>query len=334
MEQFTGTGAIHGNLDPVIAVSHLTKRYGERVALDDVSFRVDRGDIIGILGPNGAGKSTLLRLLLRLSTPTSGDIRVAGHGQHARTADVARSTGYVAQDSMFDYRATPRNELNFQGRLFGMSKRQAQVRVEELLANVGLETAADVRIVTLSGGNRRRLDMAMAQLHSPELIVLDEPTQGLDVESRAQMWDTLEHLGASGVTIVFSTHDMAEAEKHARRLLIVKGGKILADDTTASICAAHRSDVLILTLDNVSDAPGLVEAARAFSVGAPWVADSQLFVPMTNAQKDGLSVAESLRAAGASIVEFQVKRQSLEAAYLTIAKTRFDKPQARARRAG
>jgi ABC-2 type transport system ATP-binding protein len=333
MKQSASTGPVYGNLDPVIAVSHLTKRYGERVALDNVSFRVDRGDIVGILGPNGAGKSTLLRLLLRLSVPTSGDIRVAGHGESARTADVARSTGYVAQDSMFDYRATPRSELNFQGRLFGMSKKQAQIRVEELLANVGLDATADVRIVTLSGGNRRRLDMAMAQLHSPELIILDEPTQGLDVESRAQMWDTLEHLGASGVTVVFSTHDMAEAEKHARRLLIVKGGKILADDTTASICAAHRADVLILTLDNADNEAGLVETARRFSTGEPWIAERQLFVPMADAQKNGLSVAESLRAAGASIVEFEVKRQSLEAAYLAIAKTRFDKPQPRPRRA-
>jgi len=330
MRHFAATGIAHETLAPIIAVRNVTKRYGERVALDDISFRVDRGEMVGILGPNGAGKSTLLRLLLRLSTPTEGDIEVAGHGRHARTADVARSTGYVAQDSMFDYRATPRSELNFQGRLFGLSKKQAQARVEELLANVGLDATADVRIVTLSGGNRRRLDMAMAQLHSPELIILDEPTQGLDVESRAQMWDTLEHLGASGVTILFSTHDMAEAEKHARRLLIVKNGKILADETTAAICAAHRSDMLIMTLDN-SDGPDLLETARRFSAGEPWITERNLFVPMTNAQKDGLLVAESLRAAGASIVEFEIKRQSLEAAYLAIARTRFDKLQPRPR---
>lgn len=330
MRHFAATAIAHETLGPIVGVNNVTKHYGQRVALDGISFRVDRGEMVGILGPNGAGKSTLLRLLLRLSTPTSGEIEVAGHGRHARTADVARSTGYVAQDSMFDYRATPRSELTFQGRLFGLSKKQAQLRAEELLANVGLDATADVRIVTLSGGNRRRLDMAMAQLHSPELIILDEPTQGLDVESRAQMWDTLEHLGASGVTILFSTHDMAEAEKHARRLLIVKNGKILADDTTAAICAAHRSDMLILTIED-TDTPGLIETARRFSTDEPWIAERHLFVPMTNAQKDGLLVAESLRAAGASIIEFEIKRQSLEAAYLAIAKTRFDKPQPRPR---
>ncbi|MDV3456052.1 ABC transporter ATP-binding protein [Sphingomonas sp. HF-S4] len=330
MRHFAATAIAHETLGPIVAVSNVTKHYGQRVALDGISFRVDRGEMVGILGPNGAGKSTLLRLLLRLSTPTSGEIEVAGHGRHARTADVARSTGYVAQDSMFDYRATPRSELTFQGRLFGLPKKQAQLRAEELLANVGLDATGDVRIVTLSGGNRRRLDMAMAQLHSPELIILDEPTQGLDVESRAQMWDTLEHLGASGVTILFSTHDMAEAEKHARRLLIVKNGKILADDTTAAICAAHRSDMLILTIEDTAT-PGLIETARRFSTDEPWIAERHLFVPMANAQKDGLLVAESLRAAGASIVEFEIKRQSLEAAYLAIAKTRFDKPQPRPR---
>jgi ABC-2 type transport system ATP-binding protein len=258
---------------------------------------------------------------------------VAGHDARARTADVARSTGYVAQDSMFDYRATPRTELYFQGRLFGMTRREAKARSGDLLASAGLEAAADVRIVTLSGGNRRRLDLAMAQLHSPELIILDEPTQGLDVESRARIWDTLEHLSTTGVTILFSTHDMAEAEQHARRLLIVQGGRILADDTTAAICAAHRVDVLILSLEGAEDDPNLLEAARRHANGEPWIADRQLFVPVDDAQKNGLTVAEALRAAGANITEFQIKRQSLEAAYLTIAKARFDKAPAPLRRA-
>jgi ABC-2 type transport system ATP-binding protein len=319
--------------EAMVEVSHVTKRYGARTALDDVSFKVRKGDIVGILGPNGAGKSTLMRLLLRLTKPDSGEIIVAGHSAEARTADVARSTGYVAQDSMFDYRATPRTELIFQGRLFGMSKREAKARADELLASADLKASADVKIVTLSGGNKRRLDLAMAQLHSPELIILDEPTQGLDVESRARMWDTLEQLSSAGVTILFSTHDMAEAEQRARRLLIVQGGKILADDTTAAICAAHRADVLILTLGGAEVDPGLLEAARYHSNGEPWIADRQLFVPMDDAQKNGLTAAEALRSAGAAITEFQIKRQSLEAAYLTIARARFDKAPAPLRRA-
>ena len=322
-----------GAIRPAVAVQHVTKRYGGCIALDDVTFTVANGDIVGILGPNGAGKSTLLRLLLRLSTPTSGAIFVGDHGQHAGTADVARSTGYVAQESMFDYRATPRNELCFQGRLFGMSRKRARERATELLALVGLDAAADVQIMTLSGGNRRRLDIAMAQLHSPELIILDEPTQGLDVESRARVWETLEQLSGTGVTIMFSTHDMAEAEQHARRLLIVQDGKILTDGDTASICAAHQSDVLILTLDRVENERALVDSARCHANGEPWIANRQLFIPMADAQKNGLSVAEALRSSGAAITEFQIKRQSLEAAYLNIAKARFEKAGPPLRRA-
>lgn len=306
--------------DAAILVSHVTKAYGARVALDDVSFSVARGDIVGILGRNGAGKSTLLRLLLRLSTPTAGLLQVAGQGERARTADVAQRTGYVAQDSMFDYRATPRSELQFQARLFGMSRRVASTRAGELLALVGLADSADGRIVTLSGGNRRRLDIAMAQLHYPDLIILDEPTQGLDVQSRADVWIALERLNREGVTIVFTTHDMAEAEQHARRLLMMQGGRILADDTTAAICAAHRADVLILALEGVWDERSLLDTARRFTAAEPWIADQRLFLPMDDAQKDGLVVAEAVRSGGATITEIQIKRRSLEAAYLAIAR--------------
>ena len=318
--------------DEVILVSHVSKNYGARVALDDVGFVVARGEIVGILGRNGAGKSTLLRLLLRLSTPTSGTLRVTGQGERARTADVARRTGYVAQDSMFDYRATPRSELQFQARLFGLSRRAASRRADELLALVGLDGSADVRIVSLSGGNRRRLDLAMAQLHSPELIILDEPTQGLDVQSRADVWDALERLNTEGVTILFSTHDMAEAEQHARRLLIVQNGRILADDATAAICAAHHADVLILALTGPVDEPSLINAARPFATEEPWFVDRRLFVPMRDAQKDGLAAAEALRTGGATIAEFQIKRRSLEAAYLAIARGSIDTKPAQLRR--
>ncbi len=319
--------------DPVILVDHVTKTYGASRALDDVSFSVARGDMVGILGRNGAGKSTLLRLLLRLSVPTTGTLHVAGLDERARTADIARRTGYVAQDSMFDYRATPRGELRFQARLFGMSRNAASRRSEELLALVGLETTADNRIVTLSGGNRRRLDLAMAQLHSPELIILDEPTQGLDVQSRVDIWDALERLNAEGVTILFSTHDMAEAEQHARRLLIVQNGRILADDTTAAICAAHQADMMILALAGPIDETSLLNAARPFAADEPWIIDRKLFMPMRDAQKDGLLAAEGLRTAGATIAEFQLKRRSLEAAYLAIARGPIDAKPTPIRRA-
>lgn len=319
--------------DPVVWVDHVTKTYGPRRALDDICFTVRRGDKVGILGRNGAGKSTLLRLLLRLSTPTSGTLCVAGQGERARTSDVARCVGYVAQESMFDYRATPRSELHFQARLFGMSRSQALQRSEELLALVGLEMSADNRISTLSGGNRRRLDLAMGQLHSPELIILDEPTQGLDVQSRIEIWAALDALNAAGVTILFSTHDMAEAEQHARRLLIIQEGRIIADDTTEAICASHQMDMMILALGGPIDETSLLNTARPFSSGEPWLADRKLFIPMRDAQKDGLRAAEGLRAAGATIAEFQIKRRSLEAAYLAISRGTIDKWSANQRAA-
>lgn len=319
--------------DAVISVQHVSKNYGTRLALDDVSFAIAPGEVVGLLGRNGAGKSTLLRLLLRLSKPTSGILSVAGQDERARTADVARRTGYVAQDSMFDYRASPRNELQFQARLFGMSRAAAARRTEELLALMGLESAADSRIVTLSGGNRRRLDLAMAQLHSPELIILDEPTQGLDVQSRTDVWKALEQLNAKGVTILFSTHDMAEAEQNARRLLIVQNGRILADDSTAAICAAHQADMMILSLAGPLDEPSLLNAARSFATEEPWIIDRKLFVPMRDAQKDGLTAAEALRGVGATIAEFQIKRRSLEAAYLAIAREGVDPKPPTLRRA-
>jgi ABC-2 type transport system ATP-binding protein len=200
-------------------------------ALAGVSFAVRPGEVFALLGPNGAGKSTTIRILTTLSAPTSGRARVAGFDVVDQPREVRRRIGYVAQASGVDPTATGRENLLLQGRLFRLPTPVLRKRVAELLDLFALADAADRAAQTYSGGMKRRLDVAMGLVHQPEVLFLDEPTTGLDPESRTVMWQEVRRLAEGGLTLLLTTHYLEEADQLARRLAIIDRGKVVAEGT-------------------------------------------------------------------------------------------------------
>jgi ABC-2 type transport system ATP-binding protein len=219
----------------------LVKNYGEVEAVRGVDLRVGRGEVFGFLGPNGAGKSTTVRMLTTLLTITSGEAYVCGIDV-ARDPDAARRRiGVALQEAGLDPRQTGRELLVLQGRLFGMSPAEAAERARALLALVELEDAADRRIKTYSGGMKRRLDLASALVHEPEVLFLDEPTTGLDPASRLTVWDEVRRINARGTTVFLTTQYLEEADQLCDRLAIIDGGLIVREGTPAQLKADLRS---------------------------------------------------------------------------------------------
>jgi ABC-2 type transport system ATP-binding protein len=215
-----------------IEVEDLRKVYSGGVeALCGVSFAVRAGEVFALLGPNGAGKSTTVRILTTLSAPTGGQARVAGFDVVRQPREVRRRIGSVAQNSGVDPTATGRENLILQGHLFRLAAPELRARTEELLHLFQLEAAADRPAATYSGGMKRRLDVAMGLIHRPEVLFLDEPTTGLDPESRAVMWKEVRRLAAEGLTLLLTTHYLEEADQLAQRIAIVDGGRVVAAGT-------------------------------------------------------------------------------------------------------
>jgi ABC-2 type transport system ATP-binding protein len=221
-------------------------RHGVVLAVDGIDLNVDRGLIFGFLGPNGAGKTTTLRMLATLLSPTAGEARVAGFDLRREAQSVRARIGYVGQSGGTNHSVTGRAELIFQSRLYGLMARDARRRAAELLATFELEGCADRATETYSGGQRRRLDVTLGLVHRPDLLFLDEPTTGLDPQSRARMWDEVRRLRAAGTTIFLTTHYLEEADALCDRLAIIDHGRIVAGGTPAELKQAVAADVVTL----------------------------------------------------------------------------------------
>ncbi|MBE1523509.1 ABC transporter ATP-binding protein [Nesterenkonia lutea] len=234
----------------MISVSGLTKRYGSHTAVDDLSFDVDEGSTFAFLGTNGAGKSTTISCLTTLKRPTSGEVSVLGHRVGHSDRRIRRSIGVVFQDSLLDPILSVRENLLIRGSLYGMSSAAARRRMGELSEVLEVEEFLDQRYGSLSGGQRRRADIVRALLHDPKLLFLDEPTTGLDPDSRERVWDTVTELQRSlGLTIFLTTHYMEETER-ADQVFIIDHGRIVASGTPSRLRAEHSRDELRLTLNS------------------------------------------------------------------------------------
>jgi len=231
-----------------IETTNLTKKYGDLVAVDKLSLTIDYGEVFGLLGPNGAGKTTIISMLCTITNPTSGTATVNGFNILKQSANVRRSIGIVFQDPSIDDRLTGRENLQLHACLYDIPTELTRRRVAEVLNLVGLEDRADDPMRTYSGGMRRRLELARGLLHSPKVLFLDEPTLGLDPQTREHLWTYIENLSRSSeITIILTTHYMEEADRLCSRVAIIDYGKIKVVDTPANLKAALKGDVITVT---------------------------------------------------------------------------------------
>ncbi len=302
----------------MIQVNDLTKTYPGGVrALDGISFSVGDGEIFALLGPNGAGKSTTVRILTTLSTPDGGSASVAGHDVVREAGAVRRSIGSVAQSSGVDLLATGRENLELQARIFRLPPAERTRRVEELLELFGLAEAAARKVKTYSGGMKRRLDVAMGLIHRPRVLFLDEPTTGLDPESRAAMWREVRRLATGGLTILLTTHYLEEADELAGRVAIVDRGRIVAEGEPERLKAELRGDQVTVELEEpgrAAEALGLLEGLDGLH---EVMADGgRIFAQAEGGARRIPTVVSTLEGAGLAVAQIALSRPSLDDVYL------------------
>ena len=213
-------------MENVIEISHLNKSYGDVKAVSDLSLRVKRGELFAFLGVNGAGKSTTISIICRIQKKDSGDVKVCGHDVEKELTQISRKIGVVFQSSALDVQLSARDNLRSRGALYGITGKAFEKRLNELAATLDFAEFADRPLMKLSGGQKRRIDIARALLHEPEILILDEPTTGLDPQTRKLLWDVIERLRREkGMTVFLTTHYMEEAAD-ADRVTIIDGGMI------------------------------------------------------------------------------------------------------------
>lgn len=223
---------------PVLECRGLVKRFGDRVAVDGVSFAIGLGETYGLLGPNGAGKTTTISMLCGLLTPNGGQVVVAGHPMSGSAIEAKAAIGLVPQDLALYEDLSARDNLRFFGRLQGLRGKELGARLDEVLEVVGLADRADERIDTYSGGMKRRANIAVGLLHRPRLLVLDEPTVGVDPQSRNAILESVERLSRQGLSVLYTTHYMEEAERLCDRIGIIDDGRLVAEGTRRELISS------------------------------------------------------------------------------------------------
>jgi len=233
--------------DYVIEATGLTKAYGRNKVLEGITLRVKRGTMLALLGPNGAGKTTTVRILSTLLQPDAGTVTIEGYDVLRQADEVRGVIGLTGQSAAVDEMLTGRENLVMMGRLYHLTKASAKARTEELLEEFDLVEAANRTLKTYSGGMRRRLDLAVSLIATPPVIFLDEPTTGLDPRSRLTMWDIINRLKANGATILLTTQYLEEADQLADQIIVIDGGKVIAEGTAKELKAKIGNDRLELT---------------------------------------------------------------------------------------
>jgi len=302
---------------PAIRIESLSKTYAgkgsaPKLALDEVSFEVPRGQIFGLLGPNGAGKSTLINILAGLVVKSSGRAVVWGFDIDRHPRNAKRSIGIVPQEILFDPFFTPAEALEIQAGLYGIPK--AARKTHELLAAMHLSDKANAYSRTLSGGMKRRLLVAKAMVHSPPVLVLDEPTAGVDIELRRQLWSYVRSLNQQGVTVVLTTHYLEEAEQLCDRIAIINHGRVIANEPTRTLIAKAQEKSVVVTFDrDIAQVPvndcfqniGLVD-------------ERTLEITYRKDRVNAGEVLAALSANGLAIVDVKTRDPDLEDVFLSL----------------
>ena len=302
--------------DPAVEAINLVKRFGDNTAVDDVSFTVPQGSVLGLLGPNGAGKTTTVRMLTTLSIPTSGTGRVAGNDVREDPAAVRRSMGLTGQAATVDELLTARENLRLIGRLYGLPSGYVRRKSGELLEWFGLTGAANRTIKTYSGGMRRRLDLAVSLIAAPPVLFLDEPTTGLDPQSRSELWGVLRELVREGTTLLLTTQYLEEADQLADDIVVIDKGRVIAHGTPTQLKDQAGKAAVVLTL---TDSSRLAEAEKIMWECCPEVhveADSRRFTAQASGLADMTRIGARMDEAGIELDDIGLQRPSLDDVFL------------------
>lgn len=308
---------------PSVLVQNLQKRYGSVEAVKDISFQVEPGEIFGILGPNGAGKTTTLRALCTLTTPDAGQIEVSGISVIDNPRAARKRLGYVAQEVALDKILTGRELLQLQASLYHIPGNLAKERINTVLSLLGLEEWADKRTGTYSGGLRKRLDLAAGLIHAPDVLVLDEPTAGLDIESRFVVWNFLRQLRKEGTTVLITSHYLEEIDALADRVAIIDRGLVIATGTPSQLKDRLGGDRITLRIREFSPLEE-AEKARDLLQSLPFVQEviinsdqgNSLNLVVTPETEALIKIQRSLTTSGLSLFGIAQSRPSLDDVYL------------------
>ncbi|MFD2092600.1 ATP-binding cassette domain-containing protein [Blastococcus deserti] len=301
---------------PAVEAIELVKQFGTNRAVDDVSFVVPAGSVLGLLGPNGAGKTTLVRMLTTLSVPTSGTGRVAGFDIVRQPTDVRRNMGLTGQAATVDEILTGRENLALIGALYGLSKKYVREATERLLSRFDLLDAADRMAKTYSGGMRRRLDLAVSLLAAPPILFLDEPTTGLDPHSRSGLWQVLRELVDEGTTLVLTTQYLEEADQLADEIIVVDKGKVIAAGTPTQLKDQAGQASVVVTLTHADDLDEAAALMRAHSPEVHVERGSRRLTAQAGGLADMTRIAAVFEASGIELDDLGLARPSLDDVFL------------------
>ncbi|HZU14597.1 MAG TPA: ABC transporter ATP-binding protein [Chloroflexota bacterium] len=298
---------------PAVQVEHLVKRYGDRTAVDDLSFEVQSGEVFALLGPNGAGKTTTIEILEGFRVPDGGKVSVLGRNPRTQARELKQHVGIMLQDGGLYPAITPEEALT----LFATFYREARPAAE-LLRVLGLEEVRRTRYRRLSGGERQRLRLALALLNRPRLIFLDEPTAGLDPQARRSVWTLIEDLRSQGVTVVLTTHYLEEAERLSDQVSIIDHGRVIAAGRPHELTRRGRSDVFVrgdspLSPDLLTAVPSALSAREQ---GAGWIVETRDTAAFLT------EITHAAQRAGVRLTELRVGAASLEDVYLQLTERR------------
>ena len=316
------------DMDYAVQTRGIGRSFGDVKAVDAIDLAIPRGEIYGFLGPNGAGKTTLVRMLITLLMPSAGGATVAGYDVVSDATEVRLRIGAALQDAALDMKQTGRELLRLQGRLYGLSRRDVDTRLNELADLVDIGDALDRFIGTYSGGMKRRLDLAASLIHNPEVLFLDEPTTGLDPISRARVWEEVRRVNRQmAVTIFLTTQYLEEADALADRVGIINRGRLIAQGTPAELKRSLGNDVVIVQLDAVAN--GQVAEAKAALAALDGVADvdasgSEVIVQVANGAAEISNIALALNEHGIHVNELTLRTPTLDDVFLSVAGARME----------
>jgi ABC-2 type transport system ATP-binding protein len=302
-------------MDLMIEAQGLTKHFGEVEALAGLDLAVPTGQVLAILGPNGAGKTTFIRTIATLTRPTAGTLYVQGIDVEARPKQVRRVIGLAGQYAAVEGAMTGRENLRMIARLFGHDRKAAHVAADSVLELLGLEDAGDRLVRTYSGGMQRRLDLGASLVGAPRLLLLDEPTTGLDPRSRNELWIAIENLAARGTDVLLTTQYLDEADRLADTIAIIDHGKLVDSGTSNELKSRLGRDVVDV---KVAD-EDLERAAQALGPEASIDADrARIFVPVTVGAEDLVTAVQALGAAGITVADIALRQPTLDDVFLTL----------------